>query len=65
MQTRAVLKSWFETGDKPTESQFDELIDSAFNLVEDKVAYNQIDPSAVVTIVNQATGNSQWQQLDW
>lgn len=65
MQTRAILKTWFETGDKPTEAQFEELIDSTFNLSDDKVAYNQIDPAAVTTIVNQASGSSQWNQLDW
>ena len=29
VQTRSVLKTYFETGDKPTSAQFGELIDSA------------------------------------
>jgi hypothetical protein len=31
-QTRTTLKGYFETGDKPTESQFGDLIDSNLNL---------------------------------
>lgn len=34
-QGRTTLKSYFETGDKPTESQFADLIDSSLNLVDD------------------------------
>lgn len=34
-QTRTILKSWFETGDKPTEQQFADLIDSMLNLQDD------------------------------
>ncbi len=34
-RTRASLKAFFETGDKPTEAQFSDLIDSLFNLVDD------------------------------
>ena len=29
VQTRSVLKTYFETGDKPTAAQFGDLIDSA------------------------------------
>lgn len=32
---RIALKSYFETGDTPTEAQFANKIDSAFNLVDD------------------------------
>jgi hypothetical protein len=32
---RAVLKSFFETGDKPTEAQFSDTIDSALNMTDD------------------------------
>jgi len=41
-RTRATLKEYFETGDKPTQAQFEELIDSMFCLAEDggaKVKY--------------------------
>lgn len=30
VQTRSVLKTYFETGDKPTAAQFGDLIDSVF-----------------------------------
>lgn len=33
VQTKTVLKSYFNTGDKPTESQFADLIDSFFTPV--------------------------------
>lgn len=32
--SRTVLKSYFETGDKPTEAQFIDLIDSLLNLID-------------------------------
>ena len=34
VQTKEILKSYFETGDKPTQAQFADLIDSCFNLPE-------------------------------
>lgn len=34
-QTRNTLKEFFETGDKPTQSQFADLIDSMFSLLDD------------------------------
>lgn len=36
-QTRTVLKSYFNTGDTPTESQFADLIDSSPNKTDDGV----------------------------
>ena len=33
--TRSVLKSFYETGDKPTQAQFSALIDSSLNLYDD------------------------------
>jgi hypothetical protein len=33
---RAVLKEYFQTGDKPTQSQFADMIDSALNFSEDR-----------------------------
>lgn len=38
MSIRTILKSYFETGKKPTQAQFSDLIDSVFNLDEDDVA---------------------------
>lgn len=34
--TRSVLKTYFETGDRPTQQQFATLIDSTINIVEDR-----------------------------
>ena len=33
-QTRTTLKGYFNTGDKPTEGQFENLIDSNLNLTD-------------------------------
>lgn len=39
VQTRSVLKTYFETGDKPTAAQFGDLIDSMFSAnVQNKTA---------------------------
>ena len=35
--TRTVLKSYFETGDVPTQAQFIDLIDSVPNIVDDNI----------------------------
>lgn len=42
MSTRATLKSFFETGDKPTQAQFYDLIDSLFHKTEDSVNWTEI-----------------------
>lgn len=42
MSTRATLKSFFETGDKPTQSQFYDLIDSLFHKTEDSVNWTEV-----------------------
>lgn len=36
-QDRDLLKTYFETGDRPTEEQFEHLIDSGINQVEDQI----------------------------
>ena len=36
IEPRDIPKSYFETGDKPTQSQFGALIDSAVNLIDDR-----------------------------
>ncbi len=53
-QDRATLKEYFETGDKPTETQFSDSIDSAINITDDtgsitvnlvaNTDYNQSNP---------------------
>jgi len=35
---RPTLKSYFQTGDRPTQLQFEDLIDSSFNLIENQIA---------------------------
>ncbi len=52
-QSKAVLKSYFETGDKPTQTQFEDLIDSFVH--EDDVT--RIYVTGVER--NQATGDSE------
>lgn len=42
MTSRAILKTWFETGDKPTQNQFAELIDSLFHRTEDSLEISAI-----------------------
>ena len=37
-QGRTQLKSYFQTGDKPTEAEFGHLIDSAYNITDDTIA---------------------------
>ena len=37
-QGRVQLKSYFETGDKPTQAEFGHLIDSAYNITDDVIA---------------------------
>lgn len=36
-QTRTVLKSYFETGDYPTQTNFSDLIDSVYNKTDDVI----------------------------
>lgn len=36
-QSRSTLKGYFQSGDRPTETQFEDLIDSAANLSEDNL----------------------------
>lgn len=40
---RNILKGWFETGDKPTQTQFSDLIDSFFTLLEDSLTIDQVE----------------------
>ena len=43
IQTREVLKTYFETGDYPTEAQFSALIDSLFHKTEDSLPLTSVD----------------------
>jgi hypothetical protein len=42
MDGRAVLQSFFLTGEKPTQGQFADLIDSCYNLVDDVVTISDV-----------------------
>ncbi|NLR66934.1 hypothetical protein HGH92_21680 [Chitinophaga varians] len=42
LQNRNRLKSWFETGDYPTQQQFWDLMDSYFHLTEDQLPIDNI-----------------------
>ena len=44
VQTRSVLKTYFETGDKPTSAQFGDLIDSALmaNVTLEVTSFNAV-----------------------
>lgn len=52
---RVALKAFFETGDKPTEAQFIDLIDSCFNLINnaDSIVYSKklLIPTADVLLL--------------
>ena len=43
IQRRNTLKSWFETGDYPTQDQFWDWQDSFFHLLEDKLLIDNVD----------------------
>jgi hypothetical protein len=47
IESRNVLKSYFETGDVPTEQQFSNLIDSFISRIDDGLTYNGATPDAV------------------
>ena len=42
-KNRADLRSYFQTGDRPTQSEFEELIESGLNILEDKATQVDID----------------------
>lgn len=50
--TRADLKQFFETGDKPTQAQFADLIDSLFALIDN----NTVDKVIIVNVPIFGTG---------
>jgi len=46
---RVVLKSYFETGDKPTQAEFINFIESVYNFIDDQVETTEIADLAVTT----------------
>lgn len=62
IESRNVLKTYFETGDIPTEDQFANLIDSALNLVLDYgtgIEFHTADLDAVGGIAGDGGGNAE------
>lgn len=51
-ENRATLKTFFETGDKPTQAQFADLIDSLFALLDTNI----VDKTITVNIQTFGTG---------
>jgi len=51
---RNILKSWFETGDKPTEPQFSSLIDSLSHANDIDLTVNFIDLETFTLSYNEA-----------
>lgn len=49
VETRAILKTYFQTGDVPTQQQFGTLIDSAVNIVDDRnlIGLKVYDPALI------------------
>lgn len=59
-QSRATLKAKFETGDTPTGTDYEDLIDSAANLVDASAqtfASNLVIPEAIISRVSAADAN--------
>ena len=42
-KVRSELKSYFESGKRPNQSEFEDLIDSKLNQIEDKASYSEIE----------------------
>ena len=58
IQTRTVLKTYFNTGDKPTETQFVDLIDSSLNLTDGETLSMGGTPFTKTDIDNLKAGKS-------
>lgn len=55
-QTRETLKSYFETGDKPTEQEYQDLIDSCYNKLDDNLTPELPDATTTAKgVAEQAT----------
>jgi len=55
-KNRTTLKSYFETGDKPTQSQFEDLIDSSVNNTDDNATTTKKGIVEQATIAEVTTG---------
>lgn len=55
-QNRETLKSYFQTGDKPTEQEYKDLIDSCYNKLDDSLTTDLPDATTTVKgVVEQST----------
>ena len=64
VQTKEILKSYFETGNKPTQAQFADLIDSCFNLpelVKRTATVSEINSSATAVTLTISGSKAQLQ----
>jgi len=50
-RNRATLRGWFETGDKPTQSQFQDLIESMYNFQDDGALSTILKTSDTTTLL--------------
>lgn len=62
IKTATELKAYFETGDKPTQSQFEDLIDTLFSAVPDYKVYRALISQSGVgaptaTVLENTLGN--------
>ena len=60
MDGRAVLKTFFLTGEKPTQDQFADLIDNCHNLVDDTISISMVSglAAALAAKASAFTGTS-------
>lgn len=64
VKDRVTLKSYFETGDKPTEAQFIDLIDSIFNISDDNPLQGTPGINGKTVMLRKDTGYLQWKYPD-
>ena len=62
-QGRTTLKGYFETGDKPTQAQFEDLIDSVPNTLDSGVSNTEFSYLGGVTSAIQTQINSKQDEL--
>jgi hypothetical protein len=55
---RSILKTYFETGDVPTQEQFGDTIDSSVHMQDDGIKTDASDYESVHVLIRQAEGPS-------
>jgi len=60
VKTLAELKAYFETGDKPTQAEFEDLLDTMFSIASGMKMYNckltEVGGVLTVTVINNQLG---------